>query len=69
MDTPKPKPRRKRGCAREGCKRGVRDGYRCCSYLCNVVTERWSGAAYVQGNRRGQCQYRDVGVVVSWVTH
>jgi hypothetical protein len=40
MDTPKPKPRRKRRCAREGCKRGVRDGYRCCSYLCNVVTDR-----------------------------
>jgi hypothetical protein len=40
MDAPKPKPRRKRGCAREGCKRGVRDGYRCCSYLCNVVTDR-----------------------------
>jgi hypothetical protein len=40
MDTPKPKPRRKRRCAREGCKRGVRDRYRCCSYLCNVVTDR-----------------------------
>jgi hypothetical protein len=40
MDTPKPKPRRKRRCAREGCKRGVRDGYRRCSYLCNVVTDR-----------------------------
>ena len=40
MDTPKPKPRRKRRCAREGCKRGVCDGYRCCSYLCNVVTDR-----------------------------
>ena len=40
MDTLKPKPRRKRRCAREGCKRGVRGGYRCCSYLCNVVTDR-----------------------------
>jgi hypothetical protein len=40
MDTPKPKPRRKRGCTKEGCKRGVRDGYRCCSLLCNVVTDR-----------------------------
>ena len=32
--------KRKPTCAREGCKRGVRDGYRCCSYLCNVVTDR-----------------------------
>ena len=32
--------KRKPTCAREGCKHGVRDGYRCCSYLCNVVTDR-----------------------------
>ena len=50
MDTPKPKPRRKRRCAREGCKRGVRDGYRCCSYLCNVVTDRIEPAAHGADN-------------------
>jgi len=33
MKPSKPKPRRQRVCAREGCKRGVRDGYRCCSVL------------------------------------
>ena len=47
MDSPKPKPRRKRGCAREGCKRRVRDGYRCCSYLCNVVNEELERAQRV----------------------
>jgi hypothetical protein len=50
MDTPKPKPRRKRRCAREGCKRGVRDEYRCCSYLCNVVTDRIEPAAHGADN-------------------
>ena len=36
MDTPK----RKRTCLRAGCDRGVRDGYRCCSYLCDTVNNR-----------------------------
>ena len=36
MDTPK----RKRTCLRAGCGRGVRDGYRCCSYLCDTVNNR-----------------------------
>ncbi len=36
MDTPK----RKRSCSRAGCDRGVRDGYRCCSYLCDIVNNR-----------------------------
>ena len=36
MDTPK----RKRTCLRAGCDRGVRDGYRCCSYLCDIVNNR-----------------------------
>jgi hypothetical protein len=33
MDTPK-------RCSRDGCGRGVREGYRCCSYLCDTVNNR-----------------------------
>ena len=36
MDTPK----RKRTCLRAGCGRGVRDGCRRCSYLCDTVNSR-----------------------------
>jgi hypothetical protein len=50
VETSKPKPRRKRRCAREGCKRGVRDEYRCYSYLCNVVTDRTESAAHGADN-------------------
>jgi hypothetical protein len=38
--TPTPRTRKRRSCAREGCNRGVRNGHTCCSYLCDTVAKR-----------------------------